>query len=101
VLGTSATSGEGLSQLADSLAKHREWLLTSPKRVARERANAVARVRAVAKELVVERMLDPSLTAAFESTIDEVVDRRLHPAAAASRLLDQISDGYRNEGRSE
>jgi LAO/AO transport system kinase len=91
VLGTSASDGTGVPELADTLARHRDWYQDSEGRAAREHANAAARVLAVVKELVIERMQDPSLVAEFSSTIDEVVSKRLHPGEAASRLLNHIS----------
>jgi LAO/AO transport system kinase len=92
VLGTSATNGTGLTELADTLAKHRSWYRDSSGREGRERAIAAARVLAVAKELVIERMKDPARDDAFTATVDEVQQKRLHPAAAAERLLDHISE---------
>lgn len=91
VLGTSAAQGTGVAELVDVLAAHGDWYVNSAGREARVRGNAAARVLAVAKELVIERMQDPGRDAEFWSTVDEVVARSLHPSAAASRLLDHIT----------
>jgi LAO/AO transport system kinase len=97
VIGTSATAGTGLDALADALERHRGWYEGSPQRDQRERVKVVARVRAIAKDLVIERMEDPALAHEFDATIDAVVAKKLHPAAAASRFLNHISDDYMSE----
>lgn len=91
VVGTSASQGTGIPEFADRLADHRSWYRDSAGRADRERANSAARVLAVVKELVIERMQDPARDTEFGATIDDVVAKRLHPGAAARRLLDHIS----------
>jgi LAO/AO transport system kinase len=92
VLGTSASRGEGVEELADVLVKHREWHLGSPRRAAREREAALARIQAIAKELVAERIGSPSAAPDLEATLDAVLAHRLTPAAAAELLIDRLPD---------
>jgi LAO/AO transport system kinase len=91
VIGTSAAAGTGLADLADTLDRHRAWQSNSPQREQRERAKAIARVRAIIKELVIERLQDPARASEFGAIIDALLGKELHPAAAAAHLLDHIS----------
>jgi LAO/AO transport system kinase len=88
VLGTVGTTGQGVPELADTLAEHRAWLTDSGELARRERDAVVARIRAIAKDLVVERMQDPAHSGDFESAVDDVVARRRDPYSAAVALID-------------
>jgi LAO/AO transport system kinase len=90
VLGTNALNGDGVPELADSLAGHREWLRTSGELAHRERVMAAARVRAVAKDLTIER-IDHAIDVEINELLDAVVARRMDPHAAAASLIDRVS----------
>ena len=89
VLGTSGVTGEGVPELVDALARHRDWLGSSNELGRRERDNAVARIRAIAKDLVIERMYDPARARDFDAIVDQVISKRLNPYAAAAQLIDR------------
>jgi LAO/AO transport system kinase len=88
ILRTVALDGEGILQLADTLAQHREWLCSSGELKRRERVTAAVRLRALAKELLLERIADPTSEGRFEELVDAVAARRLDPISAARMLVD-------------
>ena len=90
VLGTVGLDGGGVPELADALDAHLAWLRSSGELVRRERAAAIARIRAIVRDLVLERMHDPAHGRHFEAAVDEVTARRLDPHTAASRLIDRV-----------
>ena len=98
VVGTSAAANTGIDVLATTLARHRAWYGESAQRAERERVKAVARVRAVARELVIERMDDPALAREFDATIDALLSvtfRALRRARALRSLSEALDLEYR------
>jgi LAO/AO transport system kinase len=91
VMGTVALTGEGVPQMVDALDEHLAWMRAPDKRAARERAAVAARVRAIARDLVIERMADPAYHAGFDEAVDAVMARKLDPYAAAARLIDRVA----------
>jgi LAO/AO transport system kinase len=91
VLATTGLSGEGVPELADVLDGHMAWLKQSGELEIRERAAVVARLRAIAKELLVERLHDPSHGEGFEAAVDDVVARRRDPHEAAALLIERLA----------
>jgi LAO/AO transport system kinase len=91
VLATIGTDGTGVPELADELAQHLTWLRGSGEIDRRERSAAIARIRAIARDLVVDRMYAPAQGALFDEAVDAVVARRLDPHTAAARLLGRLS----------
>lgn len=91
VLGTVALDRRGVPELADALRAHVAWLHESGEYVRRERRTAIARIRAIAKDMVTDRMQDPDYGEDFERVVDEVVARRLDPHAAAAGLIDRVT----------
>jgi hypothetical protein len=53
----------------------------------RERHMAAARISAVCTGILRERLHDPSTTAEFQSTVEEVRTRRMDPWSAAQRVI--------------
>jgi LAO/AO transport system kinase len=88
VLGTVALDGTGIPALADGLDAHLAWLRTSGELVRRDRRRAQARISAIARDTIIERIYTPDVGGGFQSVIDDVVARRTDPHEAASRLLD-------------
>jgi LAO/AO transport system kinase len=87
VMPTIALDGTGIREVADAFAAHREHLAASGELRSRERATAAARIRNVAKDLLIERIEDPTVGAAFEELVDAVAARRLDPETAARTLI--------------
>jgi LAO/AO transport system kinase len=90
ILKTEAGRGEGIEELAEKIAEHREFIAEQGTLDERRRRNlmnevlalAAARLRRRLEEQVRE---DPSV----QELLDEVVARRLDPASAAARLLER------------
>jgi LAO/AO transport system kinase len=94
IVKTEATTGAGIPELVSALAEHRAHLLAGDERAARRRRNLRNEVLAIATSRVRRRLEDdlrddPDL----EAILDQVVERRLDPASAASALLDHSGTG--------
>ena len=87
MLSTTALDGTGVESLLNTIDSHWAWLRTSGELTLRNRAAASARIRAVAKDLLLERIGDPTTGVAFDDIVDAVVARRLDPESAAAILL--------------
>jgi LAO/AO transport system kinase len=90
IVKTEASRGKGIDALVESLDSHREHIVAAGQLAERRRRNlrnevlaiATARMRRRLEEEVAE---DPE----FQRLLDEVVQRRLDPASAASALLER------------
>jgi LAO/AO transport system kinase len=88
ILRTEAVRGEGMPELVDKLAEHREYIVAQGTLSERRRRNlfnevlaiATARLRRDLEDTIRE---DPSV----QALLDRVVARELDPASAASRIL--------------
>ena len=88
IVKTEAGRGEGVEELAERIAAHREFIDSEGTLAKRRRRNLMNEVVALAagrmrRELEAQVKDDP----AVQELLDEVVARRLDPASAASRLL--------------
>jgi LAO/AO transport system kinase len=90
IVKTQATTGAGIPELAHALAEHREHIRAGDELLARRRRNLRNEVLAIATARV-RRRLEASLEhdAELEELLDEVVQRRLDPASAATALLER------------
>ena len=92
VLKTSSLKQEGIPELLDAIASHREWLEASGKLGERLREIAVAEITTrVQAELQRTALRQSSRTGGFAHVIDEVLERKLTPHRAASELVTQLS----------
>ena len=90
IVKTEATTGKGVDELVERLEEHRAHILTGDQLAERRRRNlrnemlsiATARMRRRLEEDLHE---DPE----FQRLLDEVVQRRLDPASAATLLLER------------
>jgi LAO/AO transport system kinase len=85
-----ASRGEGVEELAERIAEHREHIESEGTLAERRRRNLLNEVVALAagrmrRTLEAQVRDDPSV----HELLDEVVARRLDPASAAARLLDR------------
>lgn len=87
ILQTVASSGAGVPELVDALDAHRAWLDESGELERRERRAVVARLTAVAQDLLLEGLDDPAAGDAFERAVEEVHRRRTDPRSAARELI--------------
>jgi LAO/AO transport system kinase len=96
VLATTALDGTGIAELADTLERHAAWLRESGELERRERSAAAARIRSIAKELVVAHTEDPSARDRFDELVTEVAARRSDPHSAAHTLIDELTNRDRH-----
>jgi LAO/AO transport system kinase len=89
IVKTEASRGDGVEELAEKIAEHRDFIDTEGKLAERRRRNLMNEVVALAagrlrRELEAQVRDDPAVQELF----DEVVARRLDPASAAAKLLE-------------
>ena len=90
IVRTEASRGEGVAELAEKIAAHRDFIESEGTLAERRRRNLMNEVVALAagrlrRELEAQVKDDP----AVQELLDEVVSRRLDPASAAAKLLER------------
>jgi LAO/AO transport system kinase len=85
-----AVRGEGVEELAEKLAEHREYIMAEGTLSERRRRNLMNEVLAIAtfrmrRELEASIREDPEV----KDLLDRVVSRELDPASAATRILEE------------
>jgi GTPase len=93
IVRTQAATGEGVEELAERMAEHRQHIIDEGTLEERRRRNLRNEVMELAT-VRLRRQLEASVKADAElqTLLDEVVSRRLDPASAASRLLGELRD---------
>jgi LAO/AO transport system kinase len=93
IVRTQAASGEGVEELAERIAEHRQHIIDEGTLEERRRRNLRNEVMELAT-VRLRRRLEASVRAnqELQKLLDEVVSRRLDPASAATRLLDDLRD---------
>jgi LAO/AO transport system kinase len=96
ILRTEATRGEGISELIDKLAEHREFIIAEGTLAERRRRNLMNEVLAIAT-FRMRRELEESLRDDDEvrELLDRVVARELDPASAATTILERDASAWR------
>jgi LAO/AO transport system kinase len=92
ILKTEASRGEGIDEVAEKVAEHREFIAEAGTLDERRRRNLMNEVLALAA-VRLRRKLEDQVREdeSVQELLDEVVARRLDPASAAARLLDRQS----------
>jgi LAO/AO transport system kinase len=92
ILKTEAARGEGIDELVSSLREHREHILAAGQLDERRARNLRSEVLAIATARM-RRRLEEDLRedAEFQRLLEEVVQRRLDPASAATTLLERAA----------
>jgi LAO/AO transport system kinase len=90
ILRAEAVRGEGMEELVDKLAEHREYIEAEGTLSERRRRNLMNEVLAIAtfrmrRELEASVREDPEV----QELLDQVVSRELDPASAATRILEE------------
>jgi GTPase len=90
IVKTEASRGEGIEELGEKIAAHRDFIDSEGTLAERRRRNLMNEVVALAagrlrRRLETQVKDDP----AAQELLDEVVSRRLDPASAAAKLLDR------------
>jgi LAO/AO transport system kinase len=93
IVRTQAATGEGVEELADRIAEHRQHIIDEGTLEERRRRNLRNEVMELAT-VRLRRKLEASVKGdeELQKLLDEVVSRRLDPASAATRLLDDLND---------
>ncbi|HEX6712575.1 MAG TPA: methylmalonyl Co-A mutase-associated GTPase MeaB [Thermoleophilaceae bacterium] len=91
IVRTQAATGDGVEELADRIAEHRRHIVEEGTLEERRRRNLRNEVMELAT-VRLRRRLEASVRADDEvqKLLDEVVSRRLDPASAATRLLEEL-----------
>src|SRR3954451_21913722 len=90
ILKTEAARGEGVEALAEKMREHRAYVESEGTLSERRRRNLLNEVLGIAA-MRLRRALEASLRddPEIQELLDEVVDRRLDPASAASAVLER------------
>jgi LAO/AO transport system kinase len=90
ILQTEASRGEGVDQVAERIAEHREHIREQGTLEERRRRNLMNEVMALAA-VRLRRKLEESLREdpSVQELLLEVVQRKLDPASAAAKLLER------------
>jgi GTPase len=90
IVKTEAGRGEGVEELAEKIAEHRDFIEAEGKLAERRRRNLMNEVVALAAGRL-RRTLEAQVSddPAVQELLDEVVARRLDPASAAAKLLER------------
>src|SRR5438874_7973499 len=90
ILQTEAARGDGVTEVAERIAEHREHIREKGTLDERRRRNLMNEVMALATYRL-RRRLEESVRedASVKELLDEVVSRRLDPASAAAKLLER------------
>jgi LAO/AO transport system kinase len=90
IVRTEAVRGEGVQELADRLAEHREYIEAHGALTERRRRNLLNEVLAIATSRL-RRELEATVRedAEVQGLLDRVVSRELDPASAATRILER------------
>jgi GTPase len=93
IVRTQAAAGEGVEELADRIAEHRQHIIEEGTLEERRRRNLRNEVMELAT-VRLRRRLEASVKGddELQKLLDEVVSRRLDPASAATRLLEELRD---------
>jgi LAO/AO transport system kinase len=90
IVKTEAARGEGVAELVASLEEHRAHILAAGQLAERRSRNLRNEVLAIATARMRRRLeADLSEDAAFQRLLEQVVERRLDPASAATALLER------------
>jgi LAO/AO transport system kinase len=85
ILKATASSGEGVVDLLDQAAAHRDWMAANGGLRAVERRNAATRIRWAAEALIAHRLRPGGQR--FDEAVDALISREEAPRQAAERLL--------------
>jgi LAO/AO transport system kinase len=93
IVRTEAAAGRGVPELVERLEEHRAHILAEGHLAQRRRRNLRSEVLALATARLRRRLeLEVQGDGALEQLLDEVVERRLDPASAATALLEREID---------
>jgi LAO/AO transport system kinase len=84
---TIATEGKGITEVAESIARHATYLHQNGDWAARDRARLEAEIEALLREALMDRFLENIQQETYETMIENVVNRNISPYEAVKSLL--------------
>jgi LAO/AO transport system kinase len=91
VVHTTATTDEGLDELFEKLEAHRAWLDADDSHLERDRRRVDHLIRLIVNGELDTRIDELTASQGWQARLDELVERRQSPYAAAEWLIDQIA----------
>ena len=97
---TEAINNKGITELADEIIKHREYLITSgtleKRRKARAEREMIGAIESSIKDFFY-RMIDKD--GYLEKLVENLVQRKENPGSAAVRIINQFTEQFKDAGR--
>lgn len=90
IIKTTALKGEGMSELAEAIAAHREFLETSGGLAEQRSQDARHQVLSIARALLVERIQQATSEDELSSLVQRVAAREIDPQSAAEQLAGTV-----------
>jgi len=90
IIKTVAASGQGIAELADKLAAHRDFLRASGQLTDRSGRQARSEMLALLNQALLARVAATVGTEEWERLIEDVVARRADPYSAADQIARRI-----------
>lgn len=91
---TVSTDAEGIAELMDLIAKHKSYLEQSGQREKRDRLRLENEVEGLLSQMMMASWRENGNAAKFTKLLDQVVNRKLSPRQAVSRLL-KVENGQK------
>ena len=91
ILKTTAIKGEGLAEVADAIAAHREWLVSSGELEKQRAIDARHQVLGIARQILLEKIRRGTSEESLESLVVRVAMRELDPHTAAEELAESVT----------
>ena len=88
---TVATEGKGITELAESIARHAAHLRLSGDWAARDRARLGSELEAALREVLMRRFLETVPRQKYDEIMQKVLNRNISPYEAVNFLVDGIS----------
>ena len=92
LLVTTASTGEGVTELASAIGDHRQFLKRSGEWTLRERARVEREIGAVLRERLAEKFISAQPDGLYEEAIRRVVAREISPGAVVEELIDRAPE---------
>ena len=90
ILKTTAIKGEGMEALADAVAEHRNYLVTSGELANRRKEDARHQVLNIARAIILERIRQATPEDELLALVERVASRALDPHSAAEELTASV-----------
>jgi LAO/AO transport system kinase len=85
---TISTEGTGIQELAEAIAKHKNYLHQTGDWAARDRARLRSEVEAVLQEELMDRFMQSISQTEYEDALEKIIQRHASPDEVVRSLLD-------------